>query len=320
MKILKNKNVKYIAKLAFSIALVVFCLTKVDFNNAFIVFRGAIYNLIFALFIICFIQKLLLGWGFANLFKFLQVNYQNKLEIIKVSFKSSIYFLAFPGFAAPDIYLTTYFTQKGNSLKKVVVTLIINRLTGFAIFVLISTFTLFFMFNRILDIYTLELTGMRDYLLILMIIVVILIAVLVVSKKYIYKKIRDLKANIALLKGKWVKNKQYFFKFLSIKIFWYFFSIFSRVFLAKAIGIEIVLIELISIIIIVNFLIAMPVSISGIGVREVSYVSLFSIFGVPAEKALLLSFLDFGIILIAVLIGSLTLLSERVAELIKLAK
>lgn len=59
------------------------------------------------------------------------------------------------------------------------------------------------------------------------------------------------------------------------------------------------------------FIFVLPISVGGIGVREASYIALYSLFGVPAETALLVSFLVFCGDLCNTLIGAILLFANK---------
>ena len=95
-------------------------------------------------------------------------------------------------------------------------------------------------------------------------------------------------------------------------LLFYLISVGSRLFLGLSIGINLPPIQLGGIILLVNFLILVPITISGIGVRETGYVMLLGLAGIKPEQALLLSFLDFMISISGVLIGGGILLWENI--------
>jgi len=78
-----------------------------------------------------------------------------------------------------------------------------------------------------------------------------------------------------------------------LKLIWYLVSILGRVLIALLLGINIPILQLAGVIILVNFLISLPISVNGIGIREFGFIGLFSLFGIDNTVALTISMLDF---------------------------
>ena len=78
------------------------------------------------------------------------------------------------------------------------------------------------------------------------------------------------------------------------------------------IGVQIPFLSILAVVIIVNFLISLPISISGIGIREGGYITLLKLYGIDESMSLVLSLLDFALYVIPVLIGSLLFISSGI--------
>ncbi len=63
------------------------------------------------------------------------------------------------------------------------------------------------------------------------------------------------------------------------------------------------------------FILLIPISFGGIGVREASFIFLYGLFGVPTETALLISFFSMIGGLLSISIGALFIFLEKPAAL-----
>jgi len=68
--------------------------------------------------------------------------------------------------------------------------------------------------------------------------------------------------------------------------------------------------ELSALIMIVNLLIMLPISYSGIGIREGGYIGLLVLLNIDKNKAILFSMMDFSIAIFVVSIGSFMTLAN----------
>ena len=81
--------------------------------------------------------------------------------------------------------------------------------------------------------------------------------------------------------------------------------------LFKSFGIDVPFLHLLVIITIISVITMIPVSLNGLGVREVGYVFFFQSIGVPDGVALSVSLLFFFLVTISSLIGGIFWLMER---------
>lgn len=82
------------------------------------------------------------------------------------------------------------------------------------------------------------------------------------------------------------------------------FRILPAYFVALALAVQVSLVQLFIIVPIIVFAQQIPISVGGLGVREVGWVALLGVIGVPASDAVVLSLLLVGIILVASLPGA----------------
>jgi uncharacterized protein (TIRG00374 family) len=98
---------------------------------------------------------------------------------------------------------------------------------------------------------------------------------------------------------------------LILSIIAQYFIIISYVLVGVSLSIDLSIAIYFIIIPIVFLATSLPISVGGLGVREGVIVSLFTLFNVPTQSAIALSFLYFAIILLISLPGGLVLLSNR---------
>ena len=209
-----RKNTKpiilFFIKLCFSVALVFFALNNINSEELYNNFQKL--DIVFLLIIpgIKKIKKILVANILSNIFDFFNIYYKSIPDILRTSFISSIYFLAVPGVGAPDIYLTYYF-QKKNSLKKVVVSLFTNRIFGLIIFLMFTIFIFLFFKQRIVEALSFGTEGIVNAFFIGIGIIIISITIFLYFRRKLKTKINDLKFGFNIIKDKWKKNGIYFY-------------------------------------------------------------------------------------------------------------
>lgn len=109
------------------------------------------------------------------------------------------------------------------------------------------------------------------------------------------------------IKGLKKKEIIYFFVYLIIGWFFYFFA---RYVVALSLGLDLSFINIVIISISVAIANILPISVAGLGTREVAVIYLFNLFGLNREIALLFSLLIFTIDLMVVSLGLIPYLKE----------
>ena len=84
--------------------------------------------------------------------------------------------------------------------------------------------------------------------------------------------------------------------------------------LSQALGIEVPLMAMFVIVPIASVLMALPISINAIGVREAVFVYLFALFAVPREQAVAFAWIAFGFVLLQGVIGGIVFAARRNAK------
>lgn len=317
---LKKKIFTWILKITLTITLLLLAFNKIEWNSLVIEFNKINFKIIILLILTYIFQTALVVEIFIKLFNFLNLNRPNRFQILKHNFISSLYLFAIPGVAAPDVYLSSYYIKFTKNYKKVLLAIFINRFSGLMIFFIASSFTFFIMIDNLKKFININWNIYYIVIFSIVLFLMFIIAAFIFRKKIInFLNSKNHFLSEYFTKISKLKSCQLIPVFIA-KLAWFFISVGSRVLLAKIIGLNILVLELVGVIIIVNLLIAMPISLNGIGIREFGFVGLLGLFNVPEAQALLLSFLDFGITLIGAFIGSIFLISDNVIGLANFKK
>jgi len=227
-------------------------------------------------------------------------NYQHNLI-------GSFYGFLLPSTIGSDVYFTHYFSKEFSSLKKGLTGVLFIRLIGLLILVLM-----------IISIILIKQYSLRKFMpnipLQYLVYGSVVLLLLTVSIIFLFRNKLHIKIKEVIDIYRPVSNnyKGVLFVFLLV-FFWYFSSITGRVLLAWGLGINLSFIDLSTAILMAGFILMLPFSISGIGLRELSYISLLNFFGVAPEQALMLSTVDFIILLSVVSFGGISLIINNIS-------
>ncbi|MBN2461105.1 MAG: flippase-like domain-containing protein [Candidatus Cloacimonetes bacterium] len=233
-------------------------------------------------------------------------------DAFKHNLISSMFLLFIPGFFAPDFYLTYYYGKSFRKYSRVISGLLFNRLAGFTIFLLCALAALLVLQKDVtakLNDFRIDISPGKTLIIILAF--SILAALIIFFRGKISNLLRRLKTDYQAIKKDFHNNRFRVLLSFVLKVFWYFCAVAARVVLAKLLGVEVATLQLTAVILFINLLVALPISISGIGVRETGYIGFLTLFGIDKNLALTLAFLDFAIIIVAAVSGGfLFLLSQ----------
>lgn len=229
----------------------------------------------------------------------------NIKKIYTVNFIGSFLGAVLPSTIGKDIYLTYFFGKKFNSYSDIFSCILSIRILGFTMFLVLFVILTIIdgrkVFSVIFNDKFISFNESFIFLIIILTITVILIYFVVKIKwSSLYSKITKVAGNIKFI----IFNGKQSLLIILFIVLWEITSIGGRFVLAKLLGVELDFMTIILIIIIVNFLLTLPLSFIGIGIREVSYISLFSLYNIEIQKAFALSNLDFLIYLTAIIIGA----------------
>lgn len=315
MKISLKKNIRksvwVFLKIIVSILIFIFVIRKVTQNQAIdffsilsfrlfiiIVLTGAIQISINAL-----IQKKLL-----SVFH-IPISFKN---ILVYNIISGVYVMIIPGFIAPDFYLGYQYSKGNKNYSRVISVLFLNRSIGLVTSAFLTVTAILILGPGLLEKIDMS-EGLikRNVLLYFLLGLVILI---MSGLLFFDEKISKIIRKISEIWNEARKNKITVFFSLLMKLGFNIAGLAGRLLLGYSVGVDLPVLEFAAIILVLNFLISMPVSFNGVGVREAGYVGLLSLMGVSPATALLFALSEFGISLFAVFIGGLLFFGTGLAK------
>lgn len=315
MKISLKKNIRksvwVFLKIIVSILIFIFVIRKVTQNQAIdffsilsfrlfiiIVLTGAIQISINAL-----IQKKLL-----SVFH-IPISFKN---ILVYNIISGVYVMIIPGFIAPDFYLGYQYSKGNKNYSRVISVLFLNRSIGLVTSAFLTVTAILILGPGLLEKIDMS-EGLikRNVLLYFLLGLVILI---MSGLLFFDEKISKIIRKISEIWNEARKNKITVFYSLLMKLGFNIAGLAGRLLLGYSVGVDLPVLEFAAIILVLNFLISMPVSFNGVGVREAGYVGLLSLMGVSPATALLFALSEFGISLFAVFIGGLLFFGTGLAK------
>ncbi len=237
------------------------------------------------------------------------------VELIKFTLIGAFFNLFMPTAVGGDIIKGYLLGKSSGKMEKGSMTVLVDRFIGILTIFSIGFISVIFAFDSITD--------KRIVVMILIFFIGLLVgmfiflnrrAMIFFSKLFDIFKLKKLKE---LIKGFY--ESIYLFKDKKLQVFYAFFTsilmqminIFSIYVLSKALGMTVSYFYFLIFIPLIYVLQMIPISISGIGVRENSFVFFFGLVGVSKEIALTLSLLYFSVFLILGIIGAIvTILSK----------
>lgn len=236
---------------------------------------------------------------------FLIYDYKFKFSKLLINnFISAMYLLAIPGFFAPDFYLGYIYGKEVNKYSRVISALFINRIIGFIKFFLFASIAIVIMGSSMFRMLDLNLGSVN--LLYVFLFVVVGLLLFFIIKFFFRKKIIFFLNKSKQILHETKKGKGKILTAFVLKLLFNIVGISGRIAIGLLLGIDIPIYELASIIVILNFLIALPISFNGIGVREIGYIGLLTLYGVPSNIALSFALCEFGITLSVAIIGAIS--------------
>lgn len=300
-----NNKLWIFLKLGISILLLVYAVSVIDFQKLKQSISILDFKILFLAIIFGLIQVLINSITQQRFFYilgeklFFWKNYSHNLI-------GSFYGFLLPSTVGSDLYFTNYFSKEFTSLKKAMVGVVFIRLAGLLMF---FVFIIFFA----LTIRT-SLAGVlikENYEKVISIVLVIILFAGILYFLF-RKRLNSHLADIFELTKKVFNNKKELSAVLFLIFLWNLFSISGRIYFARSIGIDLNIFSMAFTILLVNFILMLPISLSGIGLREISYIGLLGLSGIPSEKAFLLSLIDFSILISGVIVGSSILLIKSI--------
>ncbi len=300
MKDFLNKYGSQLLRLIFSITIFYIVFKRVTSQESLDLFSMLNFRLLFVIVITGIIQIIINAAIQQNLLLIYNFKFPFSTLVLH-NFISSMYLLIIPGVFAPDFYLAYQYGTEKRNFGRVIFTLVLNRLIGFIIFVALAAIGLFVLRNDIFNRFSLDLSLSsinKLYIVGALLLLVFLILSLLFRNKLLgyIRKFAD--------SWKEINNKKnsIITAFL-LKLTFNLVGISGRIIIGILLGISIPIWKFACIIFIINLLVALPISLNGIGVREAGYVGLLSMFGILGKISLSFALCEFGITLSAFIIG-----------------
>lgn len=234
------------------------------------------------------------------------------IDAAYLSFIKSVYSFALPSTIGGDVYFTVLFGKKWDNYVRAGSSILFIRIIGFASYLVMAFVALvlsdFQLFELLGSRITVKLAGKTEYWVIALLALTI---VVVVIRKKALAWAKSVMFRVSKTFKDIIKSGRAFAGIVVFTVLWGLISLCGRLFLARFIGIDLDLFLLSSIILSINLILMLPVSISGVGVREVSYIGFLSLYGISTEQGFLLSALDFAITICVVLTGAILLLLKH---------
>lgn len=304
MIILKYKNkVLWTIRIAVSIFILIILSNKIDSSILLGILNKINYNYL----VLAFIFKLL-GVVFSTII------WQNSLEILgeKFSFKNLFqYYLIShffnniaPGTVGGDLKRISNIV-KSNGYTISITSVILERLIGFTILASIVTFASFYIHL---------VYGLSSFFFIsfpvLLLILFTLYYTFNTNNVYISKYL--LKLNMANFK---LRNKILIYRMSTFSLLFYLTTILSIWAIMNSISIDTVPFYFYFIFVpLIVFLLAIPISIQGLGVRESAFIYFLSFYGVNAESAVAVSILSFTLMLLISMLGFIVWIHKKIND------
>lgn len=304
--IFQNKKVNFLIKLAISILILVFIFSKIEYKSFFNIIVRANWGLLILAILFGLIPYFFLTLRWKNFLNVLEINISLK-KLYLINLLGVFYSLFLPGRISGDIVkgYKLINTNLQKKKKEIAVSVLVDRGIGMLslIFIAIAVVLL----N--LEIRQKILINKNIFSLVIFIIAVLFAVIFSKSatkylinqiKKVIPKKILNIQKLQKIYYSLIVyqDRKEVLLEGIIFSAIGLFGNIFVSYLVCLSLGINISYLNLIVIIAVTTIILILPISFSGLGVREGANVILMGYFGVAAEQALAFSVLSFAILVI----------------------
>ncbi|MDP2940309.1 MAG: lysylphosphatidylglycerol synthase transmembrane domain-containing protein [Candidatus Omnitrophota bacterium] len=302
---IKNLSI-LILRIAFSLGLIIFLFYKFDFAKTLLVIKKADLNYFIFVLLLTFFVNFLLLLRWYMLIKACGIKIPFKR--IVVAFCGGIFFNLFlPSAAGGDIVRSIALFGQTKERAKVVASVILDRLSGFISIAIIASISLFIGFKLVND---------SSILLILAIVLLSLFSLtLILFNSTIFSKFskafirfKGIKLKLENLHNS-IKVYRHKYKVIFANILLSFISqlisIFSFFLIAKSLHTHIDFIYFFIFVPLIFAISIIPISIGGLGVRDGSFIFLFSKVGVSPNISLSISLINFFTLLISGIVGGI---------------
>ena len=295
-------------RISISIALLIFLFTKVESKEILDIIKTANFWLLTVAFLVFFLAYIISLYRWEMLLRVLHAHISIKRIII--SFSGGLFFNLFlPSTIGGDLVRTFDLAYHTRKPKEIIATVILDRLSGYAGMVCVAMAALLFGYRLIHDKVVILVIGAVAVLL--------LIILLVVFNNFFFARISRLlhspAGNRLRLALKDTHQEMYYFRrHKDVLFFNLIYSIalqmltpLSFYFIALALGIKTQMIYFFIFIPVIGVIASLPISIAGLGLRDVSMIYFFAGIGWPKDLAFATSLVSFFFVIVIGAVGGL---------------
>ncbi len=287
-----NNLIKTFLKITISFIFIYAVLRKLDLSELLIEFK----NIRLSFFILALLLYLSTMFFSTKRWSYFVKADKNFFQLFELYMVGAFFNIFLPGTVGGDVVKAYYLykgTQKrGDSL----VSVFMERYMGMLALISIASVATLIGFQHVKDTFAL-----KFFIIIVTIFIAGTIFVSFFPYEIFYKKLKDVRASIKYF----IFQKDIFLKTLFLSLTIQGIGIFVVFLLSKSINIDIAISYHFIFIPIITVISMIPISFSGVGLREYSFLHFYSIAGLTEEKAVTLSLLWFIIMIITGLIGFL---------------
>jgi len=311
MKAILKKSLSVLLRIIISIILLWFLFRQVDTKDILGIIKNVNLPILLVAFLINFFSYVLAVLRWKMLLNAIKINLQ--LKRVVISFAGGAFFNLFlPSTIGGDLVRSIDLAMHTSRPREVVATVLLDRLSGYAGLVIVALFALLFGWNFIHPQYR---AGIGFSVGIIT--VVLIIGLLVLFNKFIYAKlntflkspgagriresITNLHQELHIFRGHTGVARNNLFFSLLIQII----QPLAHSLIAYSLGIKINMLYFFIFIPVITAITFLPISIGGLGLRDVSAVLFFTKAGVSKDLAFSMSLLASSFILIYGILGGL---------------
>ena len=298
-----NKALAFkIAKICVSFFLIIYILQKIDILKLLLTIKSADIHLLIIAFSLHGINKILRTYKWRIILAVQEIYVPFK-TLLTFTFTSSFLNVFLPTAYGGDVIRIYDVSKYSNKKLESVTSILVDRGSGTLVLFLIAAFALLFGYNLIQDI--------KIVLFIIGVLLLILIFIIIIfnEKIKIITKIITLVDRKDILKNMYNTfhiyryHKRKSIEILALSLLAQVIAILYYPLIAYSFGLNVPLVYFLIVIPIITIILVLPISISGIGVREGAFIFFFKNVGVLPHEAVSIALLAFGFSIIWSLIG-----------------
>ena len=329
-EITEKSNMKYLRyglHCALGLLILAFLFTRIPFKDIASTIEGAKVHLLLLSFLVGVISIFMNAWRWKILLNCLGYKYGSKV-ILKITFIGVFFNIYLPGGVIGDVTRVAILPEpfnyredgRKNYLTKVAASVVADRFVGLVGLMLIAVTSLGFVYKSLLKTQVLLVFGVVVFIISIVFFTLFSRRTQRFVRKVFAVPLKLLSPIKAILKelseALFVFRDDYlvFSKTITLSILGHICVVVYFFLLARAIDVDISFIGLLAFVPIIEFVSALPISVGGVGVREITTILLFSSVGVAAVAAMSISLLSFVIILLLGAIGGIFFIANKLSK------